>query len=1081
MVDSSIVGRQLELERLTGALEGAAEGAGSLWFLTGEAGIGKSRLAEEVARLARDDGMRTLWGRCWEAGGAPAYWPWVQILRAILRTTAPGRLDPLFPALAQMLPELRETHGVPEVQEIAAEQARFQLMDAVGHVLSDVASDCPTVLFLEDLHVADVSTVLLLDFLAATVKNQPILIVATFREAELAKSPSGARLLRTAQQGQRLPLERLSEHDVAEYLARDGKDSNAELAEALHRMTEGHPLFLVEVGRLWRKQGARGRDGRPSIPSTVRHAIHERLGALSADCSVALRRGAIVGREFDISLLEASHPEDTLDYVAACQDATNQTILSEVVPQRYRFAHFLIRELVYDSIPEVERRDAHRRLAETLQHRAEATDAEGWSEVAHHFAAAGPSSAAQAAEAYRRASRQALTQLAFDEAVDAAGEALVAIERADPIDETRRIEILIELAHAQTRSSEIAKGKATAERAAAAAKAVADAELFARAALEHGNALIFARVDADLVHLLEESLRMLGTEDHSIRARVMARLAAALQPSMNPAPAVALARDAIDMARRLEDKSALLDTLRNGGSAMVDLVDPAERLPLDREHAALADDLGSASEALRANVRSFMDFAQLGRLDDALRTLHACERAAESLKHPTYRWRCWALHGLRHLWEGNLDEAEAHIEQVRALGEASGDPNAQSAYEYQRMRLLQLRGDRQGHLAFVDVVERWWRGSAFGDATADLAAGGEHLIAGETQLALDRFDPAAIRSLLQTADTSLALSMARLCAAAEDQELAEHLLRGLSLSKEYLITSGMVGATIDGPACWALAILNRAIGRDDDARDDYEYALLRARRTGGRPVAAWIACEYGEMLVGEGKPEDRHRAHELATSAKEMSEALQLRWLTDRADALLRDLADADARETNAAARSAVEDPRFQIAHVGDSWRLSYGDHEFHLKDMKGVRLLARLVEHPGREFHVLDLESGGRAPAAAVDRGDAGELLDEEARRQYQERATMLREELEEAESWNDAARSEKAREELTFLEHELRRALGIGGRARRAGASAEKARINVQRRVRDAIRRITANDPKLGKHLDQSIRTGTYCCYDP
>lgn len=1079
MADSSIVGRRHEIERLTRAVAHAADGSGSLWFLTGEAGIGKSCLAEEMARLARDQGMRTFWGRCWEAGGAPAYWPWVQILRAILRTARPGELDAMLPQLAQMLPELRETHGVHEAAEVAPERARFELMDAVGHVLSEVAAECPTVIILEDLHVADVSTVLLLDFLAASVRNQALVIVGTFRETELAKAACGAQLLRTTQQGQRLALGRLSADDIAEFLDGTNTSPDSELAESLHRVTEGHPLFLVEVGRLWQSQGDRDHAGRPSIPGTVRHVIHERLDALSPSCTLALSRGAVVGREFDTTLLEASHPDSDIDYVAACQEATERDVLTEVAPQRYRFAHFLIRELVYHAVPETERRASHRRLGEALRERAPKTEAPGWSEVAHHFGAAGPDSAASAAEAYRQASRQALTQLAFDEAVDAASEALVSIERAAPIDEGARIRILIELAHAQSRSGDISKGKATAERAAAAAKALGNANLFAESALEHGSTLIFAQVDTDLIRLLEESLRLLDDSGGALRARVMARLAAALQPSMDPAPAIALARDAIEMARRVGDKHALLDTLRNGGSAMVDLTDPEERLALDREHAALADELGNPSEALRANVRSFMDFAQLGRLDDAFRTLHACERAAERLRHPVYRWRCVSLHGLRALWEGNLDEAEAYIDQVRSLGELAGDPNAQSAYEYQQMRLLQLRGDTRGHLQFADTVERWWRGTEFGDATASVFAGNEYLLAGRTRLGLDRFDPQVIRDLLQTADTSLALGMARLCAAAEDQALADHLLRRLTLSKENLVTSGMVGATIDGPASWALAMLFRCLGRYEDARDAYEHAMVKARRTGGRPVAASISCELAEMLLERDQGEDRQRAHELVGSADELGQALGLAWICERAASLASRL-EGTAPETSRGAVAAGA-PTFWIERAGDAWTISHAGRQFLLKDMKGVRLLAELVANPGRDYHVLDLSGGGKVAESPIDRGDGGAILDDEARRQYQARAASLREELEEAERWNDSARAEKARGELQFLEQELRQALGLGGRARRAGGAAEKARVNVQRRIRDAIRRIEAHDPALAKHLDQSVRTGTYCRYDP
>jgi hypothetical protein len=143
--------------------------------------------------------------------------------------------------------------------------------------------------------------------------------------------------------------------------------------------------------------------------------------------------------------------------------------------------------------------------------------------------------------------------------------------------------------------------------------------------------------------------------------------------------------------------------------------------------------------------------------------------------------------------------------------------------------------------------------------------------------------------------------------------------------------------------------------------------------------------------------------------------------------------------------------------------------------------MLATLVAEPGREFHVLDLSQGQKAPAAAVDRGDSGATLDEEAKRQYQARVRELREELEEAERWNDSARAGAARDEIEFIARELSRAVGLSGRDRRSGSAAERARVNVQRRIRDAIRRIESYHPGLAKHLDRSVRTGAFCAYEP
>jgi hypothetical protein len=153
------------------------------------------------------------------------------------------------------------------------------------------------------------------------------------------------------------------------------------------------------------------------------------------------------------------------------------------------------------------------------------------------------------------------------------------------------------------------------------------------------------------------------------------------------------------------------------------------------------------------------------------------------------------------------------------------------------------------------------------------------------------------------------------------------------------------------------------------------------------------------------------------------------------------------------------------------------GSVELRLSDSKGLRWLAQLVSEPGREFHVLDLS----APAGASDGGDSGELLDGRARQEYRLRLESLESEIAEAETNNDAGRAAALGVELDFLKAEIGRALGLGGRERRAGGAAERARINVQRRLRDALRRITLQHPELGQRLERAVKTGIYCCYRP
>jgi hypothetical protein len=178
--------------------------------------------------------------------------------------------------------------------------------------------------------------------------------------------------------------------------------------------------------------------------------------------------------------------------------------------------------------------------------------------------------------------------------------------------------------------------------------------------------------------------------------------------------------------------------------------------------------------------------------------------------------------------------------------------------------------------------------------------------------------------------------------------------------------------------------------------------------------------------------------------------------------------------------RAAASSPAARIALTleGEFWTVTCDEAVFRLKDSRGLRILAQLLAEPFREFHVVDL-AGGTQDDAPV--GDAGPLIDRRARDEYRQRAEDLREAIAEAESFGDAHRAERARSELEALATELARGVGLGGRERKASATAERARVAVQRRVRDAIRRIAAHAPVIGDHLDRCVRTGAFCAYEP
>jgi hypothetical protein len=165
-----------------------------------------------------------------------------------------------------------------------------------------------------------------------------------------------------------------------------------------------------------------------------------------------------------------------------------------------------------------------------------------------------------------------------------------------------------------------------------------------------------------------------------------------------------------------------------------------------------------------------------------------------------------------------------------------------------------------------------------------------------------------------------------------------------------------------------------------------------------------------------------------------------------------------------------------------EHWSIAYQGRAVRLKDMRGLGMLARLLEAPDREVPALELASDSRSgEGGTIDLGDSGELLDVRARAEYMARAAELQREIEEATNFADSGRAERLRAEREALIQQLAAAVGLGGRERRAGSAIERARVSAQRRIRSAIHRIAEQDPELGRHLEWTVRTGAFCAYEP
>ncbi|MBK7977055.1 MAG: AAA family ATPase [Deltaproteobacteria bacterium] len=415
----AMIGRSREIAELAAALDAAAHGSGSSWWLSGEAGIGKSRLLEQLGALAAERGARLAWGRCWEAGGAPAFWPWIQVLRALFAETGAGAV-PLAPArravLAELLPELRDDGWrAPDESSLAGEEARFKILDAVGGVLAEAARRAaPLVLAFDDFHAADPSSVLLLDFVGRAIRELPLMVVVSCREPDGSRSPVAPLLGALARRSHPLPLGPLADSEVAELVAATSPSALADSVSAtIQHATEGNPLFVIEMTRLCavraaslRVSGAHDATGAGAlaIPATLGSTLRERLEAVPGATREVLESGSLVGREFalaDAAELTGVAVNDAAVHARAAVDAA---LVAEVAPGRFRFAHILIREVCYQALAPARRAEAHGRHAQGLERALIAGSAHtSWAECAHHWLAAGHAGRERAIAALRRA------------------------------------------------------------------------------------------------------------------------------------------------------------------------------------------------------------------------------------------------------------------------------------------------------------------------------------------------------------------------------------------------------------------------------------------------------------------------------------------------------------------------------------------------------------------------------------------------------------------------------------------------------------------------------------------------------
>lgn len=424
------VGRVPELEGLLAEWESTLAAGARAVLISGEPGVGKTRLAGEWSRLAYEQGAVVLYGRCDEDLGA-AYQPFAEALRSLVPCLGANRLRGMrgIEALLLLVPGLTDTvPDLPTPTRSDPDTERYALFDAVVALLAMASTSAPVVLILDDLHWAAKPTLLLLRHLLRFGEHARVQIVGTYRSTDLDRShPLAAMLADLHRDGSasRLALGGLDEDDVTAYVAEAGYD-DVELARALASVTGGNPFFLIEALRHVAESG--GRWDPSTLPQGVREAVSRRLSRLPAETNKALAAAAVVGSRFPLALVEQVVGEDLID---AFDEACKAGIVIEEPGGRYRFNHALVRQSLLAELASVRRMRLHQRIANTLEAESGADD-ELLAELAYHyFECAWAGNAAKAVEYCRRAADQAIERLAYEGAAELYDRALHALEELD--------------------------------------------------------------------------------------------------------------------------------------------------------------------------------------------------------------------------------------------------------------------------------------------------------------------------------------------------------------------------------------------------------------------------------------------------------------------------------------------------------------------------------------------------------------------------------------------------------------------------------------------------------------------------
>jgi class 3 adenylate cyclase len=885
-VTPNFVGRAAEREVLSVSLKALPDEGRRVVLLSGEPGMGKTTLASSFAKQAFETGAVVLYGHCDEDLGIP-YQAWSEALTHLVRHAPESLLAEHVAArggeLVRLVPDLAPRVPV-NVASTDAESERYLLFGAVTDVLMRMSALAPVVLVLDDLQWADRPTVQLLRHVVTSEVTLRMLVIGTFRSSEITSEHPLAETLAALHREsgvERLALRGLGDDELLSLLETIAGHGMAEegvvLRDALLAETQGNPFFVGEMLRHLVETNAiyQGQDGRwvtspdlraSGLPVSIREVIGRRVSRLGAETQRVLSLASVVGRDFDVDVLVriADVGEDAA--LDICDAAVTAGVLSEgEIAGRYAFAHGLVEHALYDALSAGRAARAHRAVAAALEDICGDNPGERVSALAYHWAhATRPEDGSKAIDYAQRAGDRALDQLAPDEARRWYADALDLLDRVATDDARRRAELLFGMGEAQRQTGDPAHREILLD-AARRADAIDATDLLVAAVLANsrGWASVAGRVDDERIEMTSRALERLGTADSPERARLLALLCAERMYGTEFDEGLALAEEAVAVARRTGDKAALTYALFYPAEAIAAPQTLELRSARITEACALADGLGDAVARFHSYIYRAEPALEAGDIATVRSALAVGNTEAERVGQPTMRWNSAFHRSWLRLLDGDIEGAERMVEATLELGTAAGQADALFIYGIQLMNVRWMQG-RSAEMVFV--VEqaandnplipalRPWLALAM-CFTPDQDAARRAL---DKEIGDDFPMPIGSSALTAYAVWADAAARVRHAAAAS----ALHVR--LSPWREQFVTTHI---SVHGIVAHYLALLEHVLHRYDDADASFEEALHVHEHMEAPFFVAWTKTAWAALLVDRGQDGDLERARALVTEA----------------------------------------------------------------------------------------------------------------------------------------------------------------------------------------------------------------------